>query len=186
MHMEACLSWTCLGWSNLYSLCSLQFYQNEHYKESAFFLIFGKDVYTSLVQLLNVKLKYMCNDINLLALDESLRYKHWWFIILHCPRWRQGDNFLTYHVPEFLAGDEVLVRNHTRDVWNANYVAHCVVLVMERHLEIMARVRGLMSKMSKSHTQLMNWSTVYLMKKLLGVKQSIMPVQSSWRTYSGH
>ena len=41
---------------------------NGHSKESAFFLIFGWDVYTLLVQLFNLKLQYMDNDKSLLAL----------------------------------------------------------------------------------------------------------------------
>ena len=43
-------------------------------------------------------------------------------------RKRQADRFLTYPVPEFNAQDKVLVRNHTRDVWDLKYdVAYHVV-----------------------------------------------------------
>ena len=45
------------------------FAQNEHSKESAFFLMFGRDVYMPLVQLLNPKLIYVYNDKSLLPLD---------------------------------------------------------------------------------------------------------------------
>ena len=46
--------------------------------------------------------------------------------------------FLVYPVPEFNVGDKVLVRNHTRDVWDPKYdVAYCGVGVMGRQLKLM-------------------------------------------------
>ena len=45
---------------------------NEHIKEIAFFLMFGRDVYTLLVQVLNPKLRYADNDKTLLFLDAFL------------------------------------------------------------------------------------------------------------------
>ena len=34
---------------------------------------------------------------------------------------KQEDKFLTYHILEFHVGDNVLVRNHTRDMWDTIY-----------------------------------------------------------------
>ena len=40
----------------------------------------------------------------------------------------QEDKFLMFTVPEFHVGDKVLVRSHTRDVWDPKYdTAYCVV-----------------------------------------------------------
>ena len=36
-------------------------------------------------------------------------------------RERQEDKFLTCPVPEFHVGDKVLVRNHTKEVWDPKY-----------------------------------------------------------------
>ena len=42
---------------------------NEHWKERAFFLLFGKHAYIPLVQLLNPKIQYMGDDKGLFSLD---------------------------------------------------------------------------------------------------------------------
>ena len=87
----------------------------KHSKESRFFLIFGRDVYTPLVHLLNPKHRYVGNVKSLDGLwDSSVLVIH--YILL--PRERWADKFLTYPIPEFNVADEVLVRNHTWDVWN--------------------------------------------------------------------
>ena len=49
-------------------ICAVyNFVPNKHSKESAFFLMFGRDVYTPLVQLLKPKLRYIGNGKHLLA-----------------------------------------------------------------------------------------------------------------------
>ena len=45
------------------------FVPDKHSKESTFFLMFGWDAYTPLVKLLNLNLRYVCNNMNLLVLD---------------------------------------------------------------------------------------------------------------------
>ena len=53
-------------------------------------------------------------------------------------RERQVDNFLIYPVPKFNAGDKVVDRNYTRDIWDLNYdAAYATVWVMGRELERM-------------------------------------------------
>ena len=43
----------------------------------------------------------------------------------------QEIQFMTYPVPKFFVGDNVLVRIHTRDIWDPKYdVAYYVVHVM--------------------------------------------------------
>ena len=51
------------------------FVQNEHSKGSALFLVFGRDAYLPLTQLLNPKFRYMGDDKSLSDLD-ILRYIH--------------------------------------------------------------------------------------------------------------
>ena len=83
------------------------FVQNVHSNGSTFFLMFGWDAYTSLVQLLNLKLRY----------NGTSSYLE-----------RQESKFLTYPVPEHLVSDKVLVRNYTRDMWDPKYdVAYHVI-----------------------------------------------------------
>ena len=49
------------------------FVPTEHVKESAFLLMFRRDVYTPLVQLCNPKQRYVANDKSLVALDPVPR-----------------------------------------------------------------------------------------------------------------
>ena len=48
---------------------------------------------------------------------------HWQFIILNClekSKWTISEE-PEFPIPEFLVGDKVLVRNHTRDVWDPKF-----------------------------------------------------------------
>ena len=98
----------------------------------------GRYAYTSLVQLLNPRLRYVGNDKNLFATDA---FWDIYALVTHnikLSRGRQMDKFPTYPMPEFYVGDRVLVRNQTRDKWNLKYdIADCVVHVMGKHLELM-------------------------------------------------
>ena len=70
-------------------------------------------MYIPLVELLNLKLRYMGNDKSLLALDALWDI---YALMINLARERQEDRFLTYHAPNVLVGDSILVRYHTRDV----------------------------------------------------------------------
>ena len=60
-----------LAWGDVVPIAwaANNFVPNEHSKESAFFLLFGRDAYTLLVQLLNPKLRYVGNDKTFLPVD---------------------------------------------------------------------------------------------------------------------
>ena len=80
-----------------------------------------RDACTSLGHLLNPKLRYVGNDNSLLTLNTL---QDIYALLTHnnaLSRERQVDKFLTHLVPGFHVGDKVLVRNHTRDVWNPKY-----------------------------------------------------------------
>ena len=65
-------------------------------------------------------------EINTVCTDNNI-----YALVIHnikLSRKRKKDKFLTHPVPEFLAGDKVLVRYYTRYVWDQRYdVAYYVV-----------------------------------------------------------
>ena len=60
-----------LEWDDLVPLAcaAYNFIPNEHSKESPFFLMFGRDPILPLNTLLEPKIRYLCNDINVISLD---------------------------------------------------------------------------------------------------------------------
>ena len=60
-----------LEWDNLVPLAcaAYNFISNEHSKESPFFLMFGRDPVLPLNTLLEPKIRYMGNDINIISLE---------------------------------------------------------------------------------------------------------------------
>ena len=84
---------------------------------------------------MNLKLGYVGNDKGLLTLDVVRGIYALAIHNIKLSRGREADMLLTYPLPEFNAGDKVLVRNHTRDVWDLKYnVAYIVAQVMGRQL----------------------------------------------------
>ena len=99
--------------------------------------MFRRVGHMSLVQLLNPQLRHVGNDKSLLALDALWDIYALAIDNIELSIERQGYMFLTYIVPELNVGDKVLVRNHTRDVWDPKYDAvYCMVWVMGRQLEL--------------------------------------------------
>ena len=93
----------------------------------------------ALVQLLNPKIGYMGNEKSFLALDAPRDIYALTIHNIKLSRYRQekGCQFSAYHVPEFHIVTKVLVRNHTRDVWDPKYnVAYHVVCVMGWQMEL--------------------------------------------------
>ena len=77
------------------------------------------------------------NITSLFALDA---FRDVYALAIHnikLPRERQAEKFLMHSIPKFNVGDKVLVRNHTRDVWELKYdVVYYVVWVMGTQLEL--------------------------------------------------
>ena len=94
-----------------------------------------------IMQLLNPKIRYMSDDKCSLALHD-LRDIHALAIhIIKCSRDRQENQFLTYPISEFHAGDKVFIGKHVRNVWDSEYdVAYCVVCVMGWQLKLAEKV----------------------------------------------
>ena len=96
--------------------------------------MFGPDVHTPIAQLLNLKLRYMANDKNFLALDVVWDIYALLVHNIRLSRQRQEERFLAYPVIESPAADIVLFRNH---MWNLKYaIAFCVVQMFESQLEL--------------------------------------------------
>ena len=80
--------------------------------------MFGRGTYTPLVQLLNPTSTFIGNDKTLFVLN-ALRDIH--ALVIHnikLSRKRHSDKFLENYIPEFNVGDKVLVRIHTRVIWD--------------------------------------------------------------------
>ena len=113
------------------------FVPNRHF-EWEFFLMFRRDAFTPLLQLLNPKLRQIGYDKSLFALDA---FQDLYALTTHNIKLsREGlaDKLLTYPIPEFNGGDKVIVRNHTRHVWDPKCdVTYRVVWVLGRKMELM-------------------------------------------------
>ena len=134
---ESVSPWTCTGWISLYNCVLHNFLPKEHSKESAYFLLLGKDVYTPLVHLVNPKLRYVINK-SILALDTL---QDIYVLTIHniklSRETHKKTKFSTYPVPKFNVGDKVLIRNQARDygTWNMNVAYHVVWVITWRELE---------------------------------------------------
>ena len=84
-----------------------KFAPNKHSQETVLFFLFGRDVYTPLVQLLNSKLRYVCNDEILLVLNALRDVYALGIHNIGLSRKKQADKFPTYLVPEFNVGNSV-------------------------------------------------------------------------------
>ena len=127
-------------------------------QKGTFFLMFRRDAYTNLGQLLNQKLRYVCNDKSILALDALSDIYALAMQNIELSRERQADKFLMYPMPNYNVQNKMLVSNHRRDVQDLKYdVTYSVVQVIGGQLELMhvrENLAGLMSKMSRA----CNWS----------------------------
>ena len=97
------------------------FVPNHHSKESAFFLMFGRDAYTPLNKLLNPKIHYMGDERSLLALDILRDTYALAAHNLRLARERQEEQFKTHEISDFVVGDLVLLQNHVRGPWDPKY-----------------------------------------------------------------
>ena len=89
------------------------FMPNEHSKESPFFLVFGRDPVLPLNALLEPKIRYMGNDINIISLETMKNLYEIVATNLKLAR-EKGDPQEQPPPTKLQPGDTVLIQNHTR------------------------------------------------------------------------
>ena len=96
-----------LEWDDLVPLAcaAYNFIPNEHSKESPFFLMFGRDPVLPLNTLLEPKIRYMGNDINILSLEAM---KKLYEIMVQISSWHEKE--------EILKNNQCLL-NYNQETW---------------------------------------------------------------------
>ena len=89
--------------------------------ESPFFLMFGRDPILSLNTLLEPKVRYLGNDINILSLEAM---KNMFEIAATNLKlaWERGDPKVKYLCNKIQPGDTVLIQNHIRGPFDPKFV----------------------------------------------------------------
>ena len=97
------------------------FYPNEHSKESAFFLMFGRDPMCPLTTFLEDKTRYMGNEENLLDLQTMQNCYEAVATQIEKARKQHGPKITLPFIRKLKVGDSVLVRDHTSKSFEAKY-----------------------------------------------------------------
>ena len=134
-----------LEWDILVPLAcaAYNFIPNEHSKESPFFLMFGRNLVLPLNTLLEPKIRYLGNDVNILSLEvmknmfeiaaTNLKLAH--------ERGDPKDNPLPSNLQP---GDTVLVQNHVKGPFDPKYIGdYRVVSLKGNQVEVQPANRGL-------------------------------------------
>ena len=133
-----------LEWDALVPLvcAAYNFIPNEHSKESAFFLMFGRDPVLPLNTLLEPKLQYLDTDINILS-PEALKTM---FEIATTNLKMALEKKYSKEEPkpiQLQPGDTVLVQNHTKGPFDPKYIGdYCVVSIKGNQIEVRPSIRG--------------------------------------------
>ena len=133
-----------LEWDDLVPFaCAVNnFIPNEHSKESAFFLMFGRDPILPLNTLLEPKIRYLGNDINILSLDAMKNMFKITATNLKLARER-GDPQDQPLSNKLQPGDTVLVQNHVRGPFNPKFIGdYRVISLKGNQVEIQPANRG--------------------------------------------
>ena len=127
-----------LEWDDLVpSACAAyDFIPNEHSKESPFFLMFGRDPVLPLNTLLEPKIRYLGNDINVLSLELMKNIFEIAATNLKSARER-GDPQDQPLTNKLQPGDTVLVQNHTKGPFDPKFTGdYRVVSLKGNQVEI--------------------------------------------------
>ena len=109
---------------------------NEHSKESPFFIMFGRDPVLPLNTLLDLKIRYMGNDINMISLEAMKNLYEIVATNLKLARER-GDPQEQPSPTKLQSGDTVLVQNHTKGPFDPKYIGdYRVVSLKGNQVEI--------------------------------------------------
>ena len=133
-----------LEWDDLLPLAcaAYNFMPNEHSKESPFFLMFGRDLVLSLNTLLEPKIRYIGNDMNIISLESM---KNLYEIVATNLKLAQekGDPQEQPPPTKLQPGDTVLIQNHIKGPFDPKYIAdYRVVSLKGNQVEIQHAIRG--------------------------------------------
>ena len=133
-----------LEWDDLVPLAcaAYNFMPNEHSKESPFFLMFGRDLVLPLNTLLEPKIRYMGNDINIISLETM---KNLYEIVATNLKSAQekGDPQEQPPLTRLQPGDTVLIQNHTKGPFDPKYIGdYRVVSLKGNQVEIQPAIGG--------------------------------------------
>ena len=133
-----------LEWDDLVPLAcaAYNFIPNEHSKESPFFLMFGRDPVLPLNTLLEPKIRYMGNDINILSLEAMKNLYEIAATNLKLAR-EKGDPQEQPLSTKLQPGDMVLIQNHVKGPFDPKYIGdYRVISLKGNQVEIQPAVGG--------------------------------------------
>ena len=115
---------------------------NEHSKESPFFLMFGRDLVLPLNTLLEQKIRYMGNDINMISLETMKNLYEIVATNLKLAR-EKGDPQEQPPLTKLQPGDTVFIQNHTKGPFDPKYIGdYRVVSLKGNQVEIQPVIGG--------------------------------------------
>ena len=133
-----------MEWDALIPLAcaAYNFIPNEHSKESPFFLMFGRDPVLPLNTLLEPKIRYMGNDMDILSL-EALKNMYE-IAATNLKMAREKSDSPKDHKPiQLQPGDMVMVQNHTKGPFDLKYIGNYrVVAIKGNQVEVRPSIGG--------------------------------------------
>ena len=133
-----------LEWDDLVPLAcaAYNFIPNEHSKESPFFLMYGRDPVLPLNTLLEPKVRYMGNAINIISLEAMKNLYEIMATNLKLA-WEKGDSQEQLIPTKLQPGDMVLIQNHVKGPFDPKYIGdYTVVSLKGNQVEILPAVGG--------------------------------------------
>ena len=133
-----------LEWDVLVPLAcaAYNFIPNEHSKESPFFLMFGRDPVLPLNTLLEPKLQYLGNDINILLLEAMKTMFEIATTNLKMAQEKRDPKEDPKPI-QLQPGDTVLVQNHTKGPFDPKYIGdYHVVSIKGNQVEVRPSIGG--------------------------------------------
>ena len=121
-----------LEWDDLVPLAcaAYNFIPNEHSKESPFFLMFGRDPVLPLNTLLEPKIRYMGNDINIISLETMKNLYEIAATNLKIAR-EKGDPQEQPPPTKLQPGDTVLIQNHNKGPFDPKFIGDFRVISLK-------------------------------------------------------
>ena len=133
-----------LEWDDLVPVvcAAYNFIPNEHSKESPFFLMFGRDPVLPLNILLEPKIRYMGNNINIISLETMKNLYEVTATDLKFAR-EKGDPQEQPPPTNLQPGDMVLIQNHNKGPFDPKYIGdYRVVSLKGNQVEVQPAVGG--------------------------------------------